>query len=143
MPKNKYGTEEFKHIDDTYYCIIHYKDHDFVGSTTIRPADKDFESEWIGYTIAEYRAEIKRLKYCKEVLLIQLKTIERLRSTSHLIVGSNYAKHLEEERFSLNAELILVKQSIEDLKQYLSDYIHNKDRLWKHLRERDKNKQTE
>lgn len=140
---SKFGTEEFYHIDDTYYCKIRYKDHEFIGATTILPQDKDFENEWIGYTIAEYRAEIKRLQYCKEVLLTELNLIEHLRATSHLIVGSNFAKHLDEERFSRNAELILVKQSIDEMKQYVKEYIHGKDKLWVHLREQAKSEQEE
>lgn len=75
--------------------------------------------------------------------MTELNLIEHLRATSHLIVGSNFAKHLDEERFSRNAELILVKQSIDEMKQYVKEYIHGKDKLWTLLREQAKSEQKE
>lgn len=129
--KNKFGKETFYKVDHTYYCRINYKDHIFIGETTCHPEDIDFETECTGYTIAEYRAEIKRLRFVRDETQAELRAMERLRATARIFKGSNVERHLLAEISSLTNKISLINETICDIQNLTKEYIERKDMIQK------------
>lgn len=138
MSKKTYGTSKFYKKDDTYYCEINYKNHKFIGSTIVHSDDKDFEYETIGYTIAENRAEVKRLQYVREMTKVELHTLEHLYATSRTFPETNIYHHLMEQIHNKKKKIKLITECIEDYKDFNCRYITDKDRIWNFIRERNK-----
>lgn len=131
--KNKFGKATFYKIDHTYYCRIEYKDHTFIGETTCLPEDTEYESERTGYTIAEYRAEIKRLRFERDNMQAELRALKRMRSTTHIVKNSNVEKHLLIEISSLLDKIGLINETIRDIQKMTKEYIEHKDIMQKEL----------
>lgn len=129
--KSKFGNAVFYKDSSKYICRIDYKNHTFIGETTCYPEDKAYESENTGYTIAESRAEINRLRFVRDEVSAELKAMKRLRSTAHVVKGSNIEKHLNEEITSLTYRLDLINETIQDIRSSIKHYIEDKDRLYR------------
>lgn len=138
MSKKTYGTSKFYIRDNTYYCEINYKDHKFIGSTKCDPVDEDFKYETIGYTIAETRAEIKRLQYIKEITKAELRALKHLYATSRTFPDTNIYHRLMEQINNKKEKIELINECINDYHKFIYTYINEKDRFWKMIRERNK-----
>lgn len=138
MSKKTYGTSRFYKKDDIYYCEINYRNHKFIGSTTIHPDDKDFEHESIGYTIAENRAEVKRLQYVRELTKVELRTLEHLYATSRTFPETNIYHHLVGQIKNKKKKIKLITECIDDYNDFIRQYITDKDKIWNFIRERNK-----
>ena len=70
---------EYKYGEGSAVCIIKYNGYDFVGRADCHPDDEDFESERVGLTIAESRANIKVLRHIRNCeIKPQLKILKHL-----------------------------------------------------------------
>ena len=57
---------EYGYVNGSAVYIITYNGYRFVGEATCHPDDMDFESERVGLTIAEARANIKVLRHMRD-----------------------------------------------------------------------------
>lgn len=138
MSKKTYGVSKFYTEDNTYYCEINYQNHKFIGSTIIHPEDEDFKYQSVGYTIAETRAEIKRLQYVKEITKAELHALEHLNATSRTFPDTNIYHRLMEQINDKKNKIKLIDECINDYHKFIYTYINEKDKMWKFIRERDK-----
>ena len=70
---------EYGYINGSAVCIIIYNGYRFVGEATCHPDDLDFESERVGLTIAEARANLKVLRHMRDCeIKPQLKILNHL-----------------------------------------------------------------
>ncbi len=137
MAKNTNIEYEFQ--NGRSICIINYKGWSFIGEAMCHPEDKDMESERIGLTIAENRANIRVLKFIKDFEIApQVKILKHLYSniknskkynekSYEVNLIANQIKHLEKETDE-------IKKEIADIKNFIKTYIDGKDKLYKKLR---------
>lgn len=119
--------------------IIEYNGYRFVGEATCHPDDLDFESERVGLTLAESRANIKVLRHMRDCeVKPQLKILNHLYSnmkTSKYYNPNSYeAKMLRSQIRAIENELTTIKNGIADEQKFIKDYIEGKDKLYKKLR---------
>lgn len=136
MSKKTYGKATFYTENDIYYCVINYRNHKFIGSTKCVPDDKEYERENIGYTIAEYRAEIKRLQYLRELTKVEAQALKHLRETSKA-AETNVYHHLLEQIHQKEQKIELITESINDLRSYVETYIAQKNAINQWLKARE------
>ena len=119
--------------------IIEYNGYRFVGEAICHPDDLDFESERVGLTLAESRANIKVLRHMRDCeVKPQLKILNHLYSnmkTSKYYNPNSYeAKMLRSQIRAIENELTTIKNGIADEQKFIKDYIEGKDKLYKKLR---------
>lgn len=131
MKKNKFGKATFYNDGSKYTCKIDYKDHVFIGETTCYPEDEKYKTERTGYNIAECRAEVQRLRFLRDVVNAELRAMKRLRSTAHIVKGSNVEKHLNEEIITLTEKVGLIDETIQDIRDGIKCYIEDKDKVYR------------
>lgn len=131
---SKYGKATYSHIGNIYYCTIDYKNHTFMGTAICKECDREFEHENIGYTIAETRAEIKRLSYEKELARERLNALIHLRETSRIVENNNMNRRLNEQIALEKKKISLINSSIKSMRENLHTYITTKEKLWKYIR---------
>ena len=122
-------------------CEIKYKNLTFTGKSKCHNGDRDFMSENTGCYIAESRASIKLNKFIKNhEILPALKALKHLQAR---ILSSKYYNEKSYESQSLAAEIQNLEKRLSEYnsiisqeKQYLKDYIKNKDIVYTKLRNR-------
>lgn len=130
---------EYKYGEGSAVCVIKYNGYDFVGRADCHPDDEDFESERVGLTIAEARANIKVLRHMRDCeVKPQLKILNHLLSnmkTSKSYNPISYeAKMLRSQIRTIKKELTTISNAIVDEQKFINDYINGKDKLFKRLR---------
>lgn len=119
--------------------VIYYNGNSFDGTAICHDEDKDFESERVGLTIAEARANIKVLRHMRDCeVKPQLKILNHLLSnmkTSKYYNPNSYeAKMLRSQIHAIEKELATISNAIADEQKFIKDYIEGKDKLYKRLR---------
>ena len=130
---------EYKYGEGSAVCIIKYNGYDFVGRADCHPDDEDFESERVGLTIAEARANIKVLVHMRDCeLKPQLKILNHLysnmRTSTHYNPISYEARMLRSQIRAVEKELATINNGIADERKFVQDYIAGKDKMYKRLR---------
>ena len=127
----------YDHGDSLF--VIYYNGHSFDGTAICHDEDKDFESERVGLTIAEARANIKVLRHMRDCeVKPQLKILNHLLSnmkTSKSYNPISYeAKMLRSQIRTIEKELATINNAIADEQKFIKDYIDGKDKMYKRLR---------
>lgn len=127
----------YDHGDSLF--VIYYNGHSFDGTAICHDEDKDFESERVGLTIAEARANIKVLRHMRDCeVKPQLKILNHLLSnmkTSKSYNPISYeAKMLRSQIRAIEKELATINNAIADEQKFIKDYIDGKDKMYKRLR---------
>lgn len=130
---------EFGYVNGSAVCIITYNGYRFVGEATCHPDDMDFESERVGLTIAESRANIKTLRHIRDCeVKPQLKILKHLydnmRSSTKHNIYSYEAKMMRSQIRVIEKELATINNAIADEQKFVKDYINGKDKMYKRLR---------
>ncbi len=130
---------EYNYADGFAAYIITYNGYRFVGEAICHPDDMDFESERVGLTIAETRANIKVLRHMRDCeVKPQLKILNHLLSnmkTSKSYNPISYeAKMLRSQIRTIEKELATISNAIADEQKFIKDYIAGKDKMYKRLR---------
>lgn len=123
-------------LNNTTICNIEYDGRTFTGTAKCHPDDVTFFSERTGGFIAEVRANIKLLKYKRNYEIIPAyKALKRLHanmsSSTHYDKHSYEARMLYKELKKYENEIDMINADIQSEKQYLKDYINNKDLMYK------------
>lgn len=129
----------YGYVNGSAVYIIEYNGYRFVGEATCHPDDLDFESERVGLTIAEARANIKVLRHMRDCeVKPQLKILKHLydnmRSSTHYNHYSYEAKMLRSQIRAIENELATVNNGIADERKFIKDYIDGKEKMYKRLR---------
>lgn len=130
---------EYGYVDGSAVYIITYNGYRFVGEATCHSDDMDFESERVGLTIAEARANIKVLRHMRDCeVKPQLKILNHLLSnmkTSKSYNPISYeAKMLRSQIRTIEKELATINNAIADEQKFIKDYVDGKDKMYKRLR---------
>ena len=130
---------EYKYGEGSAVCIIKYNGYDFVGRADCHPDDEDFESERVGLTIAESRANIKVLRHIRNCeIKPQLKILKHLfnnmKSSTYHDPYSYEAKMMRSQIHVIEKELATINNAIADEQKFIKDYINGKDKMYKRLR---------
>ena len=130
---------KFIYADGNAMCTITYKGLDFMGVAKCHDDDRDFESERVGMSIAECRANIKLLGFMRDhEIKPQLKILKHL--LSNMKNSKNYnpisyeASMLRSQIRAIEKDLAAINNAITDERKFLKDYIDGKDKLFKRLR---------
>ena len=129
---------EYGYVNGSAVYIINYNGYRFVGEATCHPDDMDFESERVGLTIAEARANIKVLRHMRDCeIKPQLKILTHLYSnmkTSKSFNPISYeAKMVRSQIRAIEKELATINNGIADEQKFVKDYIAGKDKMYKRL----------
>lgn len=140
MSKNN---TKYEYINGCATYIINYNGYCFVGEATCHPDDMDFESERVGLTIAESRANIKVLRHMRNFeIKPQLKILKHLynnmKSSTYFNSNSYEARMVRSQIRAIKKELTAVNSGIADEQKFLKDYISGKDKMYKKLRDKNK-----
>ena len=130
---------EYGYVDGSAVYVITYNGYRFVGEATCHPDDLDFESERVGLTIAEARANIKVLRHMRDCeVKPQLKILKHLydnmRSSTHHNSYSYEAKMMRSQIHVIERELATINNAIADEQKFIKDYIDGKEKMYKRLR---------
>ena len=128
---------EYGYVDGS--AVYTYNGYRFVGEATCHSDDMDFESERVGLTIAEARANIKVLRHMRDCeVKPQLKILNHLLSnmkTSKSYNPISYeAKMLRSQIRTIEKELATINNAIADEQKFIKDYIDGKNKMYKRLR---------
>ena len=130
---------DYGYVNGAAVYIIEYNGYRFVGEANCHPDDEDFESERVGLTIAEARANIKVLRHMRDCeIKPQLKILNHL--YSNMRTSKNYnpisyeAKMLRSQIRTIEKELATINNAIADEQKFIKDYIDGKDKMYKRLR---------
>lgn len=132
---------DYKYNKGSAVYTIRYNNIIFTGRATCHPEDMDFESERVGLTIAESRANIAVLRHIRDYeLKPQLKILNHLyanmKTSKHYDPKSYEAKMLRSQIRALEKELATVNNGIADEQKFNKNYISGKDKLYKRLRDK-------
>lgn len=135
---NKYKTK-YRYNDGDSVFIIYYKNQIFKGEAFCHSEDSDMESERVGLTIAEARANIAVMRFIRDFeIKPQLKILQHLYSNmqnSKYYNSKSYeSKMLRKQIGVIRKELTAINNDIADEQQFIKDYINGKDTLYKKLR---------
>lgn len=122
---------------------ITYNNNTFVGQAQCHPEDMDFESERVGLTLAEARANIALMKHVREnEIKPQLKMLKHLYisicSSSKHNPKSHEDKMLRRTLHNLENDLTTINNAIADERKFIKDYIDGKENLYQRLRDKNK-----
>ena len=120
-------------------CLIKYNGIYCDGKAHCHPDDMDFESERVGLTIAEARANIKVLRFMRDYeIKPQLKILTHLysnmKTSTHFNPISYEAGMLRSQIRAIEKELATINNAIADEQKFIKDYINGKDKMYKRLR---------
>jgi len=126
----------FKHIDK----ISFYKNYEFTGVANCHPDDQDMMSKLTGQVIAEMRATIKYLSFVRDCeLRPQLKSLYQLyysmNHSKYFDPKSYEAKMLYKQINILKEDLANTKIEINNIRKSLREYINQKEKDHKKIRE--------
>ena len=135
-PKN--GDVFFVRDYDVTRCDMYWDGKWFVGHAKCLPEDIDMMSERTGCTIAEIKANIKRLRYIRkqkrEVLKPLFLFATRLACCKNYNADSFEARRLRKEIWLYEEEIQEITNAINDEEAYLKKYITEKENLYTRLR---------
>lgn len=139
QPQPKNGDVTFMYNSDGLTrCDMYYNGRYFTGYAKCLPVDEDMMSEHTGCTLAEIKANIKRLKYIRNQVREQLKPLElfqkRLECCKNYDDNSFEARRLRKEIRLYKEEIQEITNAINDEEQYLKKYIAEKDSLYVKIR---------
>lgn len=139
QPQPKNGDVTFMHNTEGYTeCQMYYDGHWFVGHAKCLPEDMDMWSERTGSTLAEIKANVKRLKYMRNKVRNELKPLllfqKRLECCKSYNAQSFEARRLRKEIWLYQSEIQEITNAINDEEAYLKKYIAEKDNLYYRLR---------
>lgn len=131
---------KFEHSDYIYQCYLTYKGVIFYGEAKCHPDDYDMCSERTGYFIAETRANIQKLRWCRDNEVMPMVKHYRhfydcLSHSSKFNKDSYEARMILKELKKWEYELKAIRQDIKDERKYLKEYIDTKERLYRHIRQ--------
>lgn len=119
-------------------CRMYYDGHWFIGNAKCLEQDNDFWSERTGCTIAELKANIKRLRYIRKQKREELKPLihfqKRLECCKEYDSESFEARRLRKEIYLYNEQINELTNAIADEENYLKKYITDKENLYNKLR---------
>lgn len=124
-------------------CVLTRGNKVYYGCAYCSTQDQDMKSEKVGCEIAYARATIKFLQAEKERVKIQREALKHLLSTfpkSDIDTQSKAYKRLTKEIYNLKLDFCDAQEQIDLLKNYLREYINNKDALYQRIREKRKAK---
>lgn len=130
---------EFYNDGKTYSCDLTYKDITFTGEAFCHPDDEDLKSERTGYFIAEMRANIQKLQWIRDWEILPI-----LKSYKHVYDCISHAPEFNKDSYEafclrrhidkLTKELAEIKETIKEERNYLRNYIAEKDHLYHKIR---------
>ena len=131
---------KFEHSDYIYQCYLTYNGITFYGEAKCHPDDYDMCSERTGYFIAEMRANIQKLRWCRDYEVMPMVKHYRhfydcLSHSSKFNKDSYEAHMILKELKKWEYELKAIRQDIKDERKYLKEYIDTKERLYRHIRQ--------
>ena len=122
-------------------CKVYYNNIEFKGTASCHPDDIDMCSKMTGQTIAELRAEIKKLQHIRDnELRPQLKVLNQLYYAMNR--SKEYNKKSYESKMlyraikNISNELDMVKEMLDNDRKFLKEYIDLKDIYYKNIRSR-------
>ena len=122
-------------------CKVYYNNIEFKGTASCHPDDIDMCSKMTGQTIAELRAEIKKLQHIRDnELRPQLKVLNQLYYAMNR--SKEYNKKSYESKMlyraikNISNELDMIKEILDDDRKFLKEYIDLKDIYYKNIRSR-------
>jgi hypothetical protein len=122
-------------------CKVYYNNIEFKGTASCHPDDIDMCSKMTGQTIAELRAEIKKLQHIRDnELRPQLKVLNQLYYAMNR--SKEYNKKSYESKMlyraikNISNELDMIKEMLDSDRKFLKDYIGLKDIYYKNIRSR-------
>lgn len=122
-------------------CKVYYNNIEFKGTASCHPDDIDMCSKMTGQTIAELRAEIKKLQHIRDnELRPQLKVLNQLYYAMNR--SKEYNKKSYESKMLYRAiknianELDMIKEMLDNDRKFLKEYIDLKDIYYKNIRSR-------
>lgn len=122
-------------------CKVYYNNMEFKGTASCHPDDIDMCSKMTGQTIAELRAEIKKLQHIRDnELRPQLKALKQLYYAMNR--SKKYNKKSYESKMlyraikNISNELDMIKEILDDDRKFLKEYIDLKDIYYKNIRSR-------
>lgn len=131
IPQYIYNKEKHEAI-----CILNDGIQQYIGIAICDPTDLDMESEKTGLYIAEQRALIKVLEITRDKLIAQIQEAKHVES---LFVTKNL-KTLEidilfrRELSQLNLDLTTIRQSLQQTRNSLRNYLKTKDDFYTQVR---------
>lgn len=122
-------------------CKVYYNNIEFKGIASCHPDDMDMCSKMTGQTIAELRAEIKKLQHIRDnELRPQLKVLNQLYYAMNR--SKEYNKKSYESKMlyraikNISNELDMIKEMLDNDRKFLKEYIDLKDIYYKNIRSR-------
>lgn len=119
-------------------CDMYYDGKSFIGYAKCLPEDNDMISERTGCTLAEIKANIKRLRYIRNKVREQLKPLtifkSRLECCKDYNADSFEARRLRKEIWLYEEEIKEITNAINDEEAYLKKYIKEKENLYTRIR---------
>lgn len=128
-------TFEYNPEIGTAYCLLEKNGTVVAGAAACHPDDMDFASERTGCFIAEVRANIEMLREERKLLSASLKTLNHILSnmqtSKHHNPKSYEAKMIRNQIKTLEKKIGMINADIADEKQYLSEYLQNKEIMYR------------
>lgn len=119
-------------------CDMYYDGKWFTGHAKCLPEDMDMWSERTGSTLAEIKANIKRLRYIRSKKREELKPLTlfetRLKCCKNYNKDNFEARRLRKEIWLYKEEIQEITNAINDEEAYLKRYIAEKDNLYTRIR---------
>ena len=130
---------KFEHSDYCYQCYLTYKGMIFYGEAKCHPDDYDMCSERTGYFIAETRANLQKLRWCRDYEVMPMVKHYRhfydcLSHSSKFNKDSYEAHMILKELKKWEYELQEIRLIIKEERDYLRNYIAEKDHLYHRIR---------
>ncbi len=111
-------------------CLLFDKENTYYGTATCSPTDYDMKSEKVGCEIAYHRAVISALQSRRDELKIKLKALKEyyytMNKSKYFDENSYPIKRLLSQMEILKHDIILLKEEIQNEKNYLTEYMNNK-----------------
>ena len=122
-------------------CKVYYNNIEFKGTASCHPDDIDMCSKMTGQTIAELRAEIKKLQHIRDnELRPQLKVLNQLYYAMNRSKEYNKKSYVSKMLYraikNISNELDMTKEMLDIDRKFLKDYIDLKDIYYKNIRSR-------
>ena len=122
--------------------LIDDKGRTFIGEATCHPNDYDMSSERTGCELAFRRAKLQYLRTVRDAeIKPALKALKHLYGcvshSTNFQANSYEARMMRKHIHQTTFDLATIKEEIAYEYQGITDYIKGKDRLYKHIRERD------
>lgn len=130
---------KFEHCDSYYQCYLKYGTMTFYGEARCHPEDEDMKSERTGYFIAECRANLQLMRWRRDYEIMPM-----VKEYKHLYNSLAQSPKFDKESCAAKAilrewkkwerELEATREDIKNEKNYLRNYIIEKDKLHNKIR---------